>query len=301
MKTKIHFTLPEPSSLTTSRVNTYTDLLNLDSFIFSFSEAEERATEKDFNVFFDPSSYQMRDPDELVDFLMGLKGLSYSILDVSTLEGFTDEVISPYLVLMIAAADLVIASSSEIQEAIYEHTGRLSPIVRNPHEEDITEDCSHIDLENPRVVWFGEREDLFSLYDSSEREHLDETIVYGTMSRKEFEYKVDKADIIFLPQTFTVEREIVRIQKVKGGSKNGKLVVAPGLYEYSFAQTLEEALSLCEKDPENAFIFIRTIQEEIEEEYSWEVNSRVLREALTEVPKQVKSFLDSLDNKVSEI
>ncbi len=148
---------------------------------------------------------------------------SLTLIDVD-IDTYTDE-----QALYIVTASFITCSTAYIQERIYEATGRLAPIIETPLDDSNILVPDSKNNGEPTILWYGSKEESFSI-----RQYVTEypqkiEVLFASEPDKVFAARVSRADIIFLPKTFTDEDEFTRLKKVEWCVINGKFVVAPQL------------------------------------------------------------------------
>ncbi len=157
-----------------------------------------------------------------------------AIFDV-TQDVFNDEQLGSVLTLCVVCAGFVTCSSAEVQEAIYNATGRLAYMVENPILDETMKEADSNETKaigNPYILWFGMANEIFTVRQQQVENtqfNINTIILNDTSSDKIIDNAFSKADIIYLPKTFDDLGERNRGMKVQLSLLEGKFVVAPDL------------------------------------------------------------------------
>lgn len=224
----------------------------------------------------------------------------YTILDIQN-SLFESKDFSAYLMAACVTAKFVTCSSPQLQELVYEYTGRLAAIIEPPiYPSQISKADTkrHVELPSKvNVVWYGDGQERFAVKPYLDANPNLKPVITVRVTDKEFEKLVlDWSDFIFLPKCYTDEDELKRLDKVEWCVQKGKLVVAPGLeldYE-GMAQNfdLDQALVAFIETPEISN-WIEESQKLLLKKYSPETSTDQLVFALKEAPKD--EFINTLD------
>lgn len=185
--------------------------------------------------------------------------------------------------LLTVCSSYVTCANELLQEKIYEVTGRLATIVRTPI--DIEKIKKPVISNTKGFLWYGSISDVFSIYKNKSNKDLTIALLNGRIegdnvvainSTKKKSKVLDKFDIVYLPETSTIEGEIRRLDKIKECTLLGKAVV----------QDIAKGLPTKKKLLEGLF----TAQQILIEEEGYEAAVGQLEWALEQTP--VDDYLD---------
>lgn len=220
-------------------------------------ELVEEKSEPNFTIYFDTDFIEGGSQKSIVE-LLKFKDLesSKTILDLTT-DQFDDDKIGPILTLCVICAGFVTCLNADMQESIYENTGRLAYIIENPVLEThfkLPDTDVNKEINDPYILWYGLPREIFTVrqFQVQNKEHnINTVIVYSTASNKIVTGAFNRANIIFLPETFDAIGEQNRLVKVQLAVLEGKFVVAPNLpvdyRELAYNGSLEDAIELYRK------------------------------------------------------
>lgn len=159
------------------------------------------------------------------------KDNKFLIYDVSE-DLYENKKWGPLTTLLTVCSNYVTCSDEFLQERIYEVTGRLATIVKNPI--DVTKIVKPNVKNMKDILWYGSLSDVFSVYKYRNNKDLTIALFNGKIegtnvttinSSKKRDKTFNKVDIVFLPETFTTEGEIRRYEKIKECILMGKAVL----------------------------------------------------------------------------
>jgi len=253
-----------------------------------------------YNVFFNFDGHQKN--EDLILKMTSLQDKSnVTIFDFSNPILLSDEKTSPVASVSLILASHVTCPNAEIQELIYEHTGRLATIVEWPLLKD---DFSRPMLlkankkEDVSILWYGLNSEIFTIkpFIQSTDTKIN-TYVEGKEGRnwKLWQKHLNLADIVFLPKTFTPEDEEVRVSKVEECIRKGKFVVAPNLDSTSIVIDcdLNEGVNLIVNNTNKALKIIKENQKALQRLYDPEISADQLMQAFRIAPND--EFAMNLD------
>lgn len=257
----------------------------------------------DFNLFCGPIT--LENLEVVVELLLQASDKSIGIIDVTDFE-ISDPAVCDLMILAICSAGFVVCDTAKTQERIYELAGRLAPIIESPlAPESLTEpdDLTVANFKKPTILWFGTKNEVFSVK-TYEKAYGLTTAFPSTYRRKNaFARKIESADFIFLPKTYTVEDEFARQLKVESMVKLGKLVVAPALETDFEGLAIDSDLPAFLDEVQNCTVVLATshivnAQKALLKKYSIEASKDQLMFALREAPKdefnsQLENYLDA--------
>jgi len=292
------------------RSNIFIDSLE-DSHIYTTNVGGASSTE-DFNIFFNFSGFE-NDKTVMLQTIVNLEDEdTLTIFDISD-ESFLEGDNADYYVILAAAASFVTCSSEFIQESLYDQTGRLAYLVpQSLTKEDLKQPQYEPPFfDSPKILWYGDTKDIMSVrpylttnvhnikiatsgFISNTKDRAETTVFLNNKKKRD---EIEKADIIYLPPTYSRQGEIRRYQKVEECIKEGKLVVAPALdYDWdglamdcTLEQAIEKAASM--SDPNG---YIRGLQNRLYQKYSPEVTIDAVKAALELAPED--AYQKDLEN-----
>lgn len=243
----------------------------------------------DLIFYFDKDFISNKEMEKSVNELLKYRNhdLSKAVLDISE-DRFTQEKIGPVLTLCAVCAGSVTCSTAEIQESIYENTGRLASIVESPFDDFSFKEAdknSDKEMLEPTILWFGDVEDIFTIR-NIQTEHKTLNFKICLMGESSSVRKLNKlfltSDFVYLPPTFDQVSEQRRENKVRIALLEGKFVVAPNMKEpynnFVFDGTLNEALSFFRSN--NITDWIEEKQQLIQNEFGVERTKKQLQKAI---------------------
>jgi len=254
----------------------FSDILkNLDNYSQAGRISSQINRDSDFSIVFN-----FKDLDTLKKLKIPVipgKDEKFLIYDVSE-DLFDHKKWGPLVTMLTVCSNYVTCADEVLQERIYEVTGRLSTIVRNPvNLEKLVEPV----LNNTKdLLWYGTISDVFSVYKYKNNKDLTIALLNGKIagdnvvtvkSQKKRDKLFKKFDVVFLPETPTIEGEIRRMEKIKECTLMGKAVI----------QQLETSLPTKKKLKEN----LAWAQQILIEEEGYESVVGQLEWALEQTPK----------------
>lgn len=223
-----------------------------------------------------------------------------TVLDISDNSLFLKEDTSSVTSVAAIFASFVTCSSAEIQGQVYEHTGRESIIVEQPlfTQDFIKPLIESKEEKDVKVLWYGLSAEIFSI-----RPYMQSTnfpiATYmeakDTRNWKQWKLELNKADIVFLPKTFTQEDEETRLLKAEECVKLGKFVVAPALDSNTICMDcdLKDGISLIVKNSSKVEKIVKENQKALKRLYDPQTSADQLMQALRMAPND--EFAQNLD------
>lgn len=251
-----------------------------------------------FHIFFNFSSF-----DKPEDMIMKMSELQdneiLTILDISDNNLLVDPSTASVTAVAAIFASYVTCSTAEIQEQVYDHTGRLSTIVEWPlFKEDFTKPLV-LDTKKPNILWYGLNSEIFSIRPYTLSTGFEITTYFESKDNrnwKSWKRHINEADLIFLPKTFTEEDELIRVNKVEECVRLGKFVIAPALNTSDtlcIDFDLNEATNILIKNPSKVKKIIKENQKALKRLYDPESSADQLIQALRIAPND--EFAQNLD------
>lgn len=224
-----------------------------------------------------------------------------TILDLSDENLFLNKETSSLISVAAIVAGHITCSNSDMQELIYEYTGRLATIVDFPlFKEDFKKPLvvPRKSAKDLNILWYGLNSEIFTIKPYTTQTQFDIDVFIESKSgrnEKLFKTKLQRADIIFLPKTYTEEDEYERVNKTEESIKEGKFVVAPVLQTNTICMDcdLSEAVNLYLKHPSKVEKIIIENQKSLKRLYSPDISADQLALALRLAPHD--EFAKSLD------
>jgi hypothetical protein len=224
-----------------------------------------------------------------------------TIIDVSDKSLLLDEKVSPLLTVATVFSTHVTCSTQEIQEMIYDNTGRLATIVEWPvFKQDFSPPYVEKKKEEKdvHILWYGLNSEIFSVKPFMQSQEYKINTYFENKNQRnwrQWKTELNKADIIFLPKTFTEEDEDTRILKVEECVKLGKFVVAPGFNSTQSCLDcdLQDGIHLLLMNPSKVEKIILDNQKSIQRLYDPENSADQIMQALDFAPND--EFTQNID------
>lgn len=279
------------ASVDNKRASLFESLINSRTLYSLVGNINDKLSEDAyFHIFFNFDTFKDRKENLLTEMAKLQEDCGLTILDISDSSYLTDENSSIANVAALFASYLT-CSSSELQEQIFEYTGRLATIVEHPlFNEDFTKPfIEKKKKKDVKVIWYGLHSEVFSIkpYTQVTDFNIEAYFEYkDNRNWKQWGKKIEDSDIVFLPKTFTQEDEEIRSLKVEECVKLGKFVVAPALEGCDICMDCElhEAVSLFVNNPNKIEKIVKENQNNLKRIYSPEVSADQLMQALKLAP-----------------
>lgn len=246
-----------------------------------------------YHIFFDFDTFA----DKKEDMIMKMAELQdkdiLTILDISDKDLLENEATSSVAAVGAIFASFVTCASAEIQEQVYEHTGRLATIVEWPlFTSEFTKPfvADIEDKDSVNILWYGLNAEIFSIRPYTQITDYNINLYLESKDARNWKLwkkHVSEADIVFLPKTFTSEDENIRILKAEECVKMGKFVVAPALQDTAsicMDCDLTEAINIITRNPSKVEKIIKENQKALKRLYDPEASADQLMQALRMAP-----------------
>ncbi len=187
------------------------------------------------------------------------------ILDLS----LTDRVLTDLDIIAMGISHEYTTDTANTQKDIFTLTGKIAPLIVD--SDTVFSNCKEPKpfREEPKIIWFGSKEDQFSVRKEviKNKDLLD--LVFDTpYNKKLFNIKMGRANIVYLPKTYTELQEFNRKQKAIKALKEGKFVIAPDCDEDTFFNgTLEEGISFYQNTNTEIEHYVVEMQEKLKQKY----------------------------------
>jgi len=190
------------------------------------------SSDVDLNILFNFNS--LEDLKDLRLFNPQKKTSPLFIYDISK-DLFRDPEWGPIVYILVASCNYLTCSSEYLQFRIYEETGRLARIIKDPLSEQDIEEPIEVDRKN--ALWYGDLVDIFSVRNSKSNKltigltsgYLSGDNIKTINSSKKKESLLSKFNIIYLPPTSNLEGEVRRAAKIEECTKLGKIIIEKSL------------------------------------------------------------------------
>lgn len=201
--------------------------------------------EKEINIFFNFDTFQ-DDKNRMLSTLVDMDNKeALTILDISKDIDFDDtSIYGSYLIVAVVCAGFVICSNEVLQEEIYDNTGRVAYLIKDPiNLEFVKPQAPSQVIDDLKILWYGDIRDVLSVRPDITIDNHNITVACSSFvantkdrantillkNQKDKMAALKEYDVVYLPRTYTTEAELARYTKVQEAVAAGKFVIAPKL------------------------------------------------------------------------